>query len=59
MLLDKLERNRIDDIGCKFLSKAKWPLLKRINLSYNRFGNEGCIHLSKVSWTKLKLINLC
>ena len=47
----------IGDYACKFISKAKWPKLRQINLSKdkvhlvkNKVGNLGCEYLSKSSW---------
>ena len=55
------DANNIEVEGCKYLSKAEWPLLEFINLSnsntnegWNKIQEKGIIYLTKANWTLLK-----
>ena len=55
----------MENVGCKYLSRGKWPKLKILKMSIHiyyivdcKIYDEGCLYLSRANWPSFKKIEL-
>ena len=59
--LSEIEKNKIAEKGCRYISKAKWKPLELIDLGHfpegeNKIGDRGCQHICRGDWPQIRVV---